>query len=351
MKRITIPLSLAVVAGMAQAQSSVTLYGTVGGGLRWADNMKGGSAVQYSSIETPNRFGFQGAEDLGGSVKAIFVLENSFSTGTGAMAKTGILFDHAAYVGMTSNYGRLTLGRQLTASEDLTIALDPDAVGGGTSAIAPDALLAANFFTLDTRFNNTVKYTNTVGGVKVNVSYTFGGVAGNTRASSDYAGAVSYYNGIVMGGASYQRVYDPDATQMAQTYQVGGSWQLGPLRLYLSYLALMVSGSATNPAQRRDSVPQGGIVYQVTPAFVVTAAFYDDIANNLGDKRGANGHKTTAYVIADYFLSKRTNVYFEVDRNSFTGAYQTDPTNLAAFNRNPTSAAALGVTVGLTTRF
>ncbi|MGF6875626.1 porin [Paraburkholderia sp. MM5477-R1] len=351
MKNLMTAMSLVLISGVAHAQSSVTLYGIAGGGVRWSNNHKGGATFQYSSIETLNRLGFRGSEDLGGGTNAIFDLENSYSTGTGAMSKSGILFDTEAYIGVTGSYGRLTLGRQFTVAEELSIALDPDQISGSNVAIAPDALLVTNFFTGDSRFNNMVKYKGQVGGAGFGASYSVGGVAGNTRAGSNYAVAATYQTGPLLGGAGYQRTYNADATQMAQTYQIGGHWQTGPVRVFLSYFELMVSGSGMNSSQRRDRVPQGGITYQVTPALILVAAYYDDIASNLGNVRGASGHKATAYGIADYFLSKRTNVYLEVDRNSFTGAYQTDPTNLAAFNRNPASTAATGVSIGMTTHF
>lgn len=352
MNKQILVLSLVMVAGSGHAQSIVTLYGAAGGGVRWVNNQKGGSAIQFSSIESKNRFGLRGVEDLGDGISAIFLLENSFSTGTGALGKTDTLFDAAAYVGVTGKFGQLTLGRQLNVAEDLIVDLDPSRVIGSTAAITPDALTGTNFFVGDTRFNNMVKYKTRIGGAGLGASYSFGGVAGNTRAGSNYAASLTYQTGPLYGGVSYQRTYSPDASQFAQTWQAGGYWQIGPARLYMSYFQLMVSGAAgANSSQRRDSVPQGGVMWQVTPALVLTAAYYDDIASNLGNVRGASGHKNTYYGIVDYFLSKRTNVYLEVDRNTFTGAYRTEPVNLALFSRSPSSTASTGVTVGMTTRF
>jgi outer membrane protein OmpU len=352
MKREIFVFAMTIVTGSAYAQSSVTLYGAAGGGLRWVNNLKGGgSAIQFSSIESKNRFGVRGIEDLGGGVNAIFILENTFSTGTGALGKADTLFDAAAFVGVSGIYGQLTLGRQLNVAEDLIVDLDPSRVVGSTAAITPNAVTATNYFVGDTRFNNMVKYKTKIGGAGIGASYSFGGVAGNTRAGSNYAAALTYQTGPLFGGASYQRTYNPDASQFAQTWQMGGYWQIGPVRLFLSYLQLMVSGAGATSAQRRDNIPQGGIAIQATPSLVLTAAFYDDIASNLGNVHSAGGHKTTAYGIVDYFLSKRTNVYLEVDRNTFTGAYRTDPLNLALFSRNTTSTASTGVTIGMTTRF
>jgi predicted porin len=336
---------------LAHAQSSVSLFGIVGGGVRWVNGTKGGATVEYSNIIAPNRFGLTGSEDIGGGVKVVFRLENGFNSSNGALATNNVIWSRQAYVGLDGKYGRLTMGRQFSSFEDLGISLDPSQIGGADPAIIPTGLLGVNFFTLDGRFNNSVKYTNGFGGAKLSASYSFGGVAGNQRAGSNYSAAASYETGPLRGGIAYQRTYNADASQMAQNYYAGGVWQIGPVRAYLSYLVLTVSGSTKAPSQRRDDVPQGGVVWQITPSFAVTAAYYDDIASNLGNVNGASGHKQTAYVIGEYFLSKRTEIYLEVDRNHFSGAYKKDPTNIAVLNRSPGGSGITGISVGLQTRF
>ncbi|MFM0703558.1 porin [Paraburkholderia sediminicola] len=344
-------LMLAGFPLLASAQSSVTLYGVIGNGVRWINGTNGGSTVKMASTITPSWFGFQGSEDIGGGLKVIFRLENGFDSPNGNLTTSNVLFQRAAYVGLDGQYGRLTMGRQLTSFEDLAISLDPYALAGGDAAISPGALTVVNVFTGDTRFNNVLKYTYVLNGVKLSANYSLGGVAGNQRAGANYSMQAAYQQGALFGGIGYQRTYNADATQMAQNYQAGGAWQIGPVRLFLNYLGLLISGSPQFASQRRDSIPQGGIVYQITPSIVLTAAFYDDIANNLGNVGGASGHKTTAFALAQYFLSKRTDLYAEIDRNSFSGAYKTDPTNLLVFNRNAASNATVGVSLGFATHF
>ncbi|CAG9266098.1 Outer membrane porin, OmpC family [Paraburkholderia unamae] len=351
MKRMSMVILLASATNLAHAQSSVTVFGLVGGGIRWVNGTKGGATVEYSNILAPNRFGLTGSEDIGDGVKIIFRLENGFNSSNGSLATSNVLWSRAAYVGMDGTYGRLTMGRQFSSLDDLAIHLDPSEIGGADPAIVPDALLGVNYFTLDSRFNNSVKYTNGIGGAKLSASYSFGGVAGSQRAGSNYSVTASYGTGPIQAGIGYQRTYNADASQVAQNYYAGGSWQIGPVRAYLSYLALTVSGSAKNPSQRRDDVPQGGIVWQITPAIVVTAAYYDDIASNLDNVEGASGHKQTAYIIGEYFLSKRTELYVEADRNHFSGAYKADPTNLAVLKLNPGSSGITGVSMGMQTKF
>lgn len=352
MKKILLVAMLGTLSSVSYAQSSVTLYGDIGGGLRWTNGSKGGAELGFNNnIVAGNQFGFTGKEDLGGGIKAIFKLEGAFSSGTGAVKMAGTLFSQAAFVGLTGDFGRLTFGRQLNANEDFGILIDPSDGQGQSLAIEPGVVFGANFFTLDSRFNNTIKYLGQVGGLRFGGSYSPGGVAGDTRAGTNFSGAAMYQWGPALGGASYQKTWNANANQWAQTFQTGGTLQLGTARLYLSYNDLSVTGSALNAPRRRDKIPGAGVVWAFTPAFQFTAQFYDDIGSNLGNVEAAGGHKLTTYAIAEYFLSKQTELYAEVDYNGFSGAYRYDPSNLAAFGLNPGSRTLTGASVGLMTRF
>ncbi len=76
-------LALAVLgafAGVASAQSSVTLYGRV-------DLSAGkGAGVEQNSLAngSGSRFGVRGVEDLGGGLQALFNIEHRFNADTGA---------------------------------------------------------------------------------------------------------------------------------------------------------------------------------------------------------------------------------------------------------------------------
>ena len=133
MKKVLYATLMSVLSGTSYAQSSVTLYGDIGGGVRWTNGVKGGSTVGYNNnIIAGNQFGFTGKEDLGNGLKAIFKLEGAFSSGTGAQKTSGTLFSQAAFVGLTGDFGRLTFGRQLNANENFGILVDP-AGGRGQS--------------------------------------------------------------------------------------------------------------------------------------------------------------------------------------------------------------------------
>lgn len=59
----------------------------------------------------------------------------------------------------------------------------------------------------------------------------------------------------------------------------------------------------------------------------------------------------TSYAMLEYFLSKRSELYVEFDRNGFSGAYKKDPTNVSALNLRPDGRTVSGVSIGVMTQF
>jgi outer membrane protein OmpU len=97
-------LSLCCHFSNAYAQSSVTLYGLLDNGLTYSSNQGGHSRLfMQDGIESADRLGFQGAEDLGSGQKAIFRLENGFTASNGALGQGGLMFGRQAYVGLSGN--------------------------------------------------------------------------------------------------------------------------------------------------------------------------------------------------------------------------------------------------------
>ena len=126
-------------AGTAFAQSSLTLYGnadvsvdhvkkTAGvpllngasalpplGGATAAQATQGtkSSVTRVSpSATSQTSFGLKGEENLGDGYKASFVLEGQLSHDTGALSQDGRIFGRQSYVGLTTPFGEVRLGRQ-----------------------------------------------------------------------------------------------------------------------------------------------------------------------------------------------------------------------------------------------
>ena len=115
MKKHTLCAAIAAIFSMtSHAQSSVILYGVIDEGLMFNSNAGGHRLYNMASgVIQGNRFGLSGTEDLGGGLKARFVLENGFDPSTGRLNQGGLMFGRQAYVGLSSQQlGTVTLGRQ-----------------------------------------------------------------------------------------------------------------------------------------------------------------------------------------------------------------------------------------------
>ncbi len=102
-------------ASGAVAQSSVTLYGRVSGGVDYVNkvaigNGQTGDTLRYGSQWGISWWGLRATEDLGGGLKAVVNLESMFNQGNG-QALGDSLFNRFAVVGLSSHtYGTLWLG-------------------------------------------------------------------------------------------------------------------------------------------------------------------------------------------------------------------------------------------------
>lgn len=121
-KVIFILAALSSVTGAVQAQSSVTLYGIIDTGLIYNNNIGGKKLYAISSSNVQGtRWGLRGIEDLGGGLKALFLLENGFNPDTGNLNQGGDEFGRQAFVGIRSDrLGTITLGRQYDSVVDYT---------------------------------------------------------------------------------------------------------------------------------------------------------------------------------------------------------------------------------------
>src|SRR6266702_8112619 len=88
-----VALALAGISNASHAQSSVTLYGILDAGITYVNNTGGSHVVKFDDgISYGNRLGFKGVEDLGGGLKAVFVLESGFHLGNGTLGFGGSEF-------------------------------------------------------------------------------------------------------------------------------------------------------------------------------------------------------------------------------------------------------------------
>ncbi len=172
MKKSLIALAaLSAFATAAQAQSSVTVYGIIDTGYNNVENTtSAGVKTDTTQIRTngeasTSRFGLRGTEDLGGGVKANFVIESNIgNTNANNTASFTNLGDRAFWVGLEdAKMGQLSLGLQ-----DSTVR---------ANWLAHDQLAAAN--------------------VVGNLAHNQAGVSNGTGASNAAAGSHSALNTAV----------------------------------------------------------------------------------------------------------------------------------------------------------
>lgn len=343
MKKVLFAIASMAAIDVAYAQSSVTLYGLIDEGVNYISNAKGGQLYNLSSgVHNGDRWGLRGSEDLGGGLKAIFLLENGFEINSGKLNQGGLLFGRQAYVGLGSPYGTVTLGRQYDSIVDYT---GPFAVadqwGGNISAHPADL----DNFNNDNRVNNSIKYTSVnYAGLTFGGLYSLGGVAGSFSENQIYSLGASYANGPFALAVAYLNIKDPNVSffgnavagataatnnfgaspvingfASAKSQQVigaGTSYQIGAATLGATYSNIQfknLSGVAgvLNPAGLSGTATfnsmEFNVSYQVTPKILLGGAYGYTRGNSLA---GKDGPKYNQFAVgADYFLSKRTDVY------------------------------------------
>ena len=126
-------VALATLAATASfAQSTVTLYGVVDTGYRSVtagDNKFQGMA---NGSNASNRLGFKGTEDLGGGMKANFVMEGDLAPNDGTAA--GFAFRRQSTIGLSGGFGEVRLGRDYTPAFRVYGIVDPFGTVGVGSA-------------------------------------------------------------------------------------------------------------------------------------------------------------------------------------------------------------------------
>lgn len=201
----------ATFASAAYAQSSVTLYGVVDAGFSYVNNeittkangdvSKGAAYRMTSGNLSGSRWGLRGAEDLGGGMKAIFTLESGFNVMNGTSAQDGRMFGRQAFVGVSSQFGTLTLGRQYDSMVDFVSPLTAAGSWGGTYFSHPFDNDNADS---SLRINNAVKYQSAnYAGLSFGGLYGFSNQTGGFANNRAYSVGAGYQNGPIKLGAAY----------------------------------------------------------------------------------------------------------------------------------------------------
>lgn len=323
MKKSLVALALlGAFASAAQAQSSVTIYGTLDAGVS-----KTTDKTTAIGKRDNNKLGFKGVEDLGSGLKALFQLEIRYEPDTGTVENnTRPLFQGQSRVGLQGDFGTVRIGRGLTAFQESSTAFEPWNGIGSPAGFQTDLAIAA--YTSDplgvasnskNRFSNAVFYnTPVIGGFQLNA----------TVASKE---GISGGSAVVGKGTLLLPQYAAEAQAAAVPYSLSGTYNNGPIGAMLAYERNAVETKLWSVAASFKPVPELKVMgsYQrqdedhtkatntKTKAWVLGANYTmgpGKLLVGYGQKNpdGAAFKTKQASVGYEYSLSKRTYIYADL---------------------------------------
>lgn len=241
-------------AGVAHAESSVTLYGLLDVGYGYSQQKTSGDGWSVkdrnigarNNVKNGSRWGMKGIEDLGNGTSAIFQVEGGFNVGDGTAAQGGRLFGRQAFVGLTGeSWGTFTIGRQYNAADAFVAPIDP--FGTGWSQAAANSAFGDS---VSTRYDNAIKYVSpNFSGFQFGLGVVHGDTKNTTtffndtttkqeRASGVTLGA-GYTAGPVYVGASYDYLNTKNklngvttADSKTHAWNLGATYDLDVVKLH-----------------------------------------------------------------------------------------------------------------------
>lgn len=227
---------LAGFAGVAQAETSVTLYGILDAGIGYQRISSGDSNLfpsqskigVVSNVQNYSRWGLRGSEDLGEGLSAVFTLESGFHPSSGLSLLDERLFGRQATIGVANSaWGQLDIGRQLNMASKYFTSIDPFGENFGPASMGT-SFSSANL----TRYDNMLMYQSPlIDGLQFGVGYAFN-INDNDEANTGFATndnqrawtfGVRYMNGPLNVAASYDQLKRSDSITDNFAPGTGGS--------------------------------------------------------------------------------------------------------------------------------
>jgi predicted porin len=359
MKKLLIALGLAATFGLAQAQSSVTIYGILDVGYVGSNQQLTSTAgaaktkTQISqfgqSSEQTSRLGFKGNEDLGGGTSAFFTAEFqlypedqnlSGSTNSG-------LYNRQTFVGLKQNgIGSAAVGRQYTPIFNLACATSAnqcnqvtgDVIYLGGSSGAAGTSTATTITGSENSLGFTARASNSLTaqsdrfyGLKAqgiyqanNKNTTQTGVAtGGESNSTGWGIGVDYTLDKLLVTAvtqTFQQYTTGTATSFTdmkegtlvsandrQNY-AGATYDFGVVKAYAQWIQRTITSTYNSSQFAKRTAQQIGIRGDIRSNIDAWAS----VGNGKFDQYGSTNGTVpfTGYQVgSNYWLSKRTNLY------------------------------------------
>jgi len=273
MKKSLVALAALAAAGVASAQSSVTLFGIVDASISSVSNkselvtdpftlltnpyaylylpgsLKTSRTGLNNSAYNSSRLGFRGVEDLGGGLSASFWLEAPITNDDGA---TGVsTFARRSTVSLSGGFGEIRLGRDYKPTFWNYTVFDPFGTNGAGTALIQRATPALE--NSNVRASNSIGYflPKNLGGFYGQVMYSFheqlkadnnlqDALNPNSRGGRYWGGRFGYANGpldvaVAYGEQNNESDWLTGYDNTAKNFNVGASYDFGVVKLFGQY--------------------------------------------------------------------------------------------------------------------
>ena len=313
-KTLLVAALSALTAGTAFAQSSVTIYGRFN---ETAERITFNGTSSKQLVNNSSRIGFRGTEDLGGGLRAGFVLEHGFSPDTGTAANP--FWGRQSEVNLSGAFGTLRAGR--FTSEAYYATADYVSMHNHDTGDSSDALYAYvgnNSNKIAYRLPTIVKGLTAEAAVSASE-----GVPGQNRT---WDAAVNYNVGDLALGAGYGKNAGSNQFAVRALYNLG-SFVFG------GYIQRDKSGIISNGnLGSRTNIRLAGAYMLGASEFHLNIGKAGDYSN----KSNSSGKQFT--VAYNYNLSKRTKVY-----TYYTKVTDSGPHYYSGSSDGAKSALAFGI--------
>ncbi len=342
MKKHIIAAAVAAAVAVPAMAQNVSLYGRLDTGYGSLDNKMTNTlpstALNFAGL-TPSAavgtakgiaygidqtamWGFRGSEDLGGGMKASFVVESGIAGGNSALASavatnttsaSGQTFTNATNLGSRllfasiANAGgtEVRVGYQSTFIRDVAVGYAADAATNVSgNAVAFGFAPRGNMVTL----------LQTNGGLTLGAAYSkqtinAGATSDDTEIGTGYQLTAKYSAGALSAQAVYARNSNDAQTAAAErnmdTIIAGASYDFGAIQTFAQYGSL---DNVTGPSGNDPKAAVWNVGVRVPVGNLGLFASYSG-GENRATAGGYNGDVVGYNIGARYALSKRTNAY------------------------------------------
>jgi predicted porin len=328
MKKLLIATAaLAMVAGTAQAQSSVTVYGVVDMGYQSSESTSTTGATTKTVTTgaegnaSGNRLGFRGVEDLGGGLKANFVMEFGVKPSQ-ADSELGTA-NRQSFVGLSGAFGEASIGRMNTLQKYIQ---DNNTFGGPGFGIGWTA--AMNGYNAE-RISDVIQYkTPTISGLSATVQVVENTVDSTAVPGEDKSGGSGLAAMLNYKAGAFELAYVNSAIKTTtgesttetkrELDSVLATYDFKVAKAFLTSTKVKSKVTAATVNEEKEDTTIGVRVPMGKFAFLAQYSEGEQTAATTGAKTDVEGYQLGV----QYSLSKRTTAYayYGDDESKVVGA-------------------------------